>query len=300
MPVTPVRFGIATPVVTLLPRRHPTWESEAGPEELRQIALAADRLGYHHLTCSEHVGIPTEVAKVRGGRYYDPLATFGFMAAITQRVKFLTHVIVMPYHHPLAVAKRYGTLDRMSGGRVILGIGVGSLRQEFELLGAEFARRAEIYGDALRALRAAWGQRLPHYQGTFYRFDDLLIDPWGAQQRVPIWLGGRTPRSLRRALVDADGWDPFAFTIDQVAELLGRAREWPEWKARTLPFDIALHPEPAYDVNQQDQRAALTDLVARHQAAGATVLNMTFRTRSLADYLDQLAVFKDKVAPKFA
>src|SRR4051812_42795159 len=100
-----LRFGLATPVVTLNPSRHISpWEADGGAEELRQIAIAADEHGFHHLTCSEHIGIPEEVAKIRGGRYYDPLATFGFMAAVTTRVRFLTHVIVLPYHHPLEVA----------------------------------------------------------------------------------------------------------------------------------------------------------------------------------------------------
>ncbi len=300
MPNQPLRFGLTTPIMTLLPRRAPSWEADAGPEEIRKIALAADRLGYHHLTCSEHVGIPTEVAKVRGGRYYDPLSTFGFMAAITQRVRFLTHVIVLPYHHPLEVAKRYGTLDKLSGGRVILGIGVGSLRQEFELLGAEFARRADIYTDALRALRAALGKPQPAYEGKYYRFSDFLIDPCAVQEHVPIWLGGRTPRSLRRALADADGWDPFNYTPEEVIALLARAREWPEWKSRARPFEVVIQPLPAYDVNDADQRAALTDVMGKLQKAGVTMMNMVFRNRSADDYLDQIAVFKDKVAPKFA
>lgn len=76
-----LRFGIVTPIVTHLPRRHAEWERAGGPGELRQIAIAAERAGFHHLTCSEHVGIPSEVGRVRGHRYYDPLATFGFMAA---------------------------------------------------------------------------------------------------------------------------------------------------------------------------------------------------------------------------
>ncbi|MCH8195281.1 MAG: TIGR03619 family F420-dependent LLM class oxidoreductase [Chloroflexi bacterium] len=297
---TPLHFALLTPIVTLLPRRGPTWEADGGPEDLRQIALAADRLGYHHLTCSEHVGIPTEVAKVRGARYYDPLATFGFMAAITQRVRFLTHVIVLPYHHPLAVAKRYGTLDRMSGGRLILGVGVGSLREEFELLDAAFDQRADLYTDGLKALRAALGKRQPVYHGEHYRFDDFIIDPWAVQERMPIWLGGRTPLSLRRALAAADGWDPFGMDIDRLGELLAQAREWPEWRQRDEPFDVALAPEPLYDVTDQQQRSDLIDLVARYQAAGATMLNMSFRSSNLDHYLEQLGVFAESVVPRFA
>src|SRR4029453_7559361 len=104
-------------------RSHATWEADAGPHEIRRIAETADRLGYDYLGCSEHVGLPGDAAQVRGGRYYEPAGTLGFVAAITRRIRLLTHVIVLPYHHPLAVAKRYGTLDRLPGGRVILGVG---------------------------------------------------------------------------------------------------------------------------------------------------------------------------------
>ena len=238
-----MRFGLTTPIVTLVPRSHAPWETDAGPAQLRQIVQAADRLGYHHVTCSEHIGIPTEVAKVRGGRYYDPAATLGFFAGITERVRLLTHVVVLPYHHPLAVAKRYATLDRLSGGRVILGVGVGSLREEFDLLGVDFDGRGPQYDDALKALRAGLSSHTPTYAGTHYRFDDFLIDPTAVQARLPIWLGGRSPRSLRRALRYGDGWDPFHLTIEQLRDLLTRAREWPEWRARSDPIDVALSPD---------------------------------------------------------
>jgi alkanesulfonate monooxygenase SsuD/methylene tetrahydromethanopterin reductase-like flavin-dependent oxidoreductase (luciferase family) len=109
---------------------HAAWERTAGADELRRIALVADELRYHHLTCSEHVATPVDLAKVRGGRYYDPLATLGFIAAITTRVKLVVHVAVSPYHHPLALAKQYGALDRLSAGRAVLGIGVDSLRED--------------------------------------------------------------------------------------------------------------------------------------------------------------------------
>jgi len=149
-----MRLGLVTPIVTRHPANDAAWTEEAGPAELARIAVAADRLGFHHLTCSEHVAIPASAAAVRGTRYYDPLATFGFLAAHTTRLRFVTHVLVLGYHHPLAIAKRYGTLDRISGGRLILGVGVGTLVEEFALLGAEVAGRGARYEDALRALRA--------------------------------------------------------------------------------------------------------------------------------------------------
>jgi probable F420-dependent oxidoreductase len=296
----PMRFGLATPVVTHHPDHGAPWEEEAGPAEIARIAVAADRLGYHHVTCSEHVAIPLAAAPVRGARYYDPLATFGFLAAQTERLRFVTHVLVLPYHHPLAIAKRYGTLDRLSGGRLILGVGVGTLEEEFALLGAEFAGRGPRYEDGLRALRAAFGRREPTYTGSHYRFGGFLVDPCGVQRDVPIWLGGRSPRSLRRALAFGDGWDPFRFTLAELTLLLPRAREWREWRERTAPFEVVLTLDRLLDPTLRDERAALVELVARYQAVGATVLNLRFRHRSLEHYLEQLAVFVDRIGSGFA
>ena len=296
----PMKFGVATPVTSMHPRRQVTWERDAGPDDLKRIAVAADDLGYYWLTCPEHVGIPTEVAKIRGARYYDPLATLSYFAAVTSQIKLFTTVIALGYHHPLAVAKRYGTLDKLSNGRLVLGVGVGSLREEFDLLGAEFDNRGAVYTDALKALRAALGQHQPKYEGEFYTFDDFIIDPHAVQERVPIWLGGRTALSLRRALTSGQGWDPFGLTTEQAAELIGRARSWPEWTSRTEPFGIALTFEPALDITQPGQIDVMVDNLGRLQAAGATVYNAIFRSESVEHYLEQLALFQEKVAPRFA
>src|SRR5207253_2742522 len=217
---TAIRYGIVTPVLTRLPGAHARWERDAGFEDVVAIARAADRLGYHHLTCSEHVAVPRDVASVRGATYWDPLATFGYLAACTDRIALATFVLVLGYHHPLEIAKRYGTLDRISGGRLILGVGVGSLREEFELLDADFEGRGERADDALRALRSSFGGREPSYAGSHYAYDGFVVDPAGVQARVPIWVGGRTVRSLRRAVELADGWAPFGLSRDELATML--------------------------------------------------------------------------------
>src|SRR5690606_8226164 len=112
-----IRFGVLTPRVILPPGRFNAWAADVRAHDLPTLARAADRLGYHHLTCSEHVAVPTSAAAVRGGTYWDPLATLSYLAAHTAHIGLATHVLVLGYHHPLAVAKRYGTLDRLSGGR---------------------------------------------------------------------------------------------------------------------------------------------------------------------------------------
>ncbi|HXJ36227.1 MAG TPA: LLM class F420-dependent oxidoreductase [Candidatus Eisenbacteria bacterium] len=285
-----MRLGLVTPIVTRHPDNDASWTEDAGPAEIAEIARAADRLGFHHLTCSEHVAIPAGVTRVRGARYYDPLATFGFLAAQTSRIKFVTHVLVLGYHHPLAIAKRYGTLDRIAGGRLVLGVGVGTLEEEFRLLGARFAGRGPVYEDAVRALRESFGQREPRYEGAYFRFEGFVVDPCGVQARIPIWLGGRSPRSLRRALVQGDGWDPFGLDVERLGALLGRARDWPEWRQRRTPFDLVLPLDRQLDVTRADERRTFLDLVARYRALGATVLNLRFRHTSLAHYLEQLEI----------
>lgn len=298
-----MRFGLTTPIVTLTARGHGAWEADAGPAELREIAIAADRLGFHHLTCSEHVAIPRDALATRGARYYDPLATLGWLAAFTERIRLATHVIVLPYHHPLEVAKRYGTLDVISNGRLILGVGVGSLEAEFDLLGVDFAGRGPRYEDALRALRAVLGRREPEYHGTHYSIAGFVVDPHARQERVPIWLGGRTERSLRRALTFGDGWDPFYLTVDELGRLLERARKWRVWEERRErgePFELVFSPDEVYDVTRPAEREAMRALLQRYQAIGATVLTLRFRSTSCAHLVDQLETFAREIAPELA
>jgi probable F420-dependent oxidoreductase len=295
-----MRFGLVTPIVTRHPTNDAPWTEDAGPGEIAEIARAADRLGFHHLTCSEHVAIPEGVVATRGARYYDPLATFGFLAAQTTRVRFVTHVLVLGYHHPLAIAKRYGTLDRLSGGRLVLGVGVGTLEEEFRLLGARFEGRGPVYEDALRALRAAFGRPAPAYEGLHFRFDGMVVDPCGVQADVPIWLGGRSARSLRRALVFGDGWDPFGLTLDELEVLLPTARRWPAWAARARPLELVLPIDRLLDPTDAGERRTLVDLAARYRVLGATILNLRFRHASLAHYLEQLEAVAHDVAPALA
>jgi probable F420-dependent oxidoreductase len=247
----------------------------------------AERLGYHHCTCSEHVAVPVDVAAVRGGRYYDPLATFGALGARTSSIKFAAHVLVLGYHHPLAIAKRYGTLDVVTGGRVIVGVGVGSLEEEFELLGAPFADRGARADDAMAALRAALSQAEPEYHGEFYDFDGFLVDPCAVQARVPLWVGGRTYRSLRRAVELGDGWAPFGLRTADLAEMLKRAAGTDAWAARTTPVDVILQNEHPLDPVAEPDRVA--EQLARFTDIGATGVNVRFVHHSPAHYREQLA-----------
>lgn len=234
-----MRIGILSPVVFRPTGQFSPWEVDAGPTEVVAVAQAADRLGYHHLTCSEHTAVPTAIAAKGGGTYWDPLATLSFLAAKTSRIRLATHVLVLGHHHPLDIAKSYGTLDLMSGGRVILGLGVGSGAAEFALLGKDFDNRGAIADDAIAALRASWGHERPSYRGAHFEFADFVVDPHAPRTEVPLWIGGYTPRSLRRARELATGWAPFGLAPDRVAQMLGRSPVPPG-------FDVVL-PLPPLD-----------------------------------------------------
>jgi probable F420-dependent oxidoreductase len=281
-----VRVGVITPIVLLLPRAFNEWEVQASVDDLVRVARAADRLGYHHLTASEHIAVPVDVEERRGKRYWDLLSTLAYLAAVTERIRLATNMIVLGYHHPLELVKHYGTLDRLSGGRLILGVGVGSLREEFELLGKQFEGRGERADDALRAIRAVWGDREPRYAGTHYSFGDVVMDPTGVQELPPIWVGGRTQRSLRRAIELADAWVPFLLGPREVATMLARARDTSAWEERVAPLDVALWPEPVLDVLADAD--AVGEQAAEHVAAGATILNYRFRSESLSQHLEQM------------
>jgi len=275
-----MHIGIVSPVVVLHPDAHSDWERDAGITELAQVAEAADRLGFHHLTCSEHVAVPIEVARARGGTYWDPLATFGYLAARTTRIRLATQVLVLGYHHPLEIAKRYGTLDTVSGGRLVLGLGVGTLREEFELLDAPFEDRGARADDALAALRAALSRSLPEYAGTYYEFHDLLVEPHAVQDRVPLWVGGRTMRSLRRAVEHGDGWVPFGLGVDELAAMLGKV-EVP------AGFEIVLGAGAPLDpLGNRDRTVRALE---RRRAAGATIASASIAATGAAHYCDQLA-----------
>jgi probable F420-dependent oxidoreductase len=274
-----LRLAVLTPVLTMMPGAHARWEEGGTIEDVARIAEAAEALGYDHITCSEHFAVPRSQAVRRGGTYWDPLSTFGYVAARTARIRLATNVLVLGYHHPLEIAKQYGTLDRVSGGRLVLGVGVGTLEEEFDLLGAPYIDRGDRADDALRALRASLSVVEPSYEGIYYEYRDLVVDPSAVQEHVPIWVGGRTRRSLRRAALLADGWCPFGVSADQAGRWLRRI---------DLPpgFEVRLSPERLLDPAAEP--ASATEILGSLAASGATIVEARVVHHSLEHYLEQL------------
>ncbi|WP_305095383.1 TIGR03619 family F420-dependent LLM class oxidoreductase [Prescottella sp. R16] len=279
-----MHIGIVSPVVVLHPGAHSEWERTGGIADLAAIAETADRLGFHHLTCSEHVAVPVDIAENRGGTYWDPLATFGYLAARTQRIRLATQVLVLGYHHPLEIAKRYGTLDVVSGGRLVLGLGVGTLKEEFDLLGAPFEDRGARADDALAALRAGLSRRVPEYHGAYYDFEDLVVDPHAEQDRVPLWIGGRTLRSLRRAVAHGDGWVPFGLRLEDLQTMLGKV---------DVPDGLEVVLSAGGPLDPLGDRDRTLRALERRRDAGATVASASISATGPSHYREQLEALRD-------
>lgn len=281
-----MKLGIISPVLSRFPGMHANWEVDGTIDDVARIAKQAERLGYEYVSCSEHVAIPADALDGRGGTYWDPLATFGYLAARTTTIRFATVIVVLPYHHPLDILKRYGTLDRITGGRLILGVGVGYLEPEFEALGVPYDGRGERSDDALRAIRASFGLDEPSYQGSHYRFGGLVVSPCGLQRDLPIWVGGRTRRSLRRAAELGDGWCPFGIGAEELGAWLQKE---PAVQERERPLEVVfpVRLDPLGD--PQATEAAAVEL----RDAGATILSMRFPHESIEHYIEQLEAMKE-------
>ena len=160
------------------------------------------------------------------------------------------------------------------------------LEEEFELLDVPFRDRGARADDAIGALRAALSDPCPSYQGAYYRFSDLVVDPCAVQARVPIWIGGRTARSLRRAVELGDGWCPFGLKPADVAQLLAQAADTPAWSARTESLEVVLQNLRPVDPSGDPETATATAVALRD--SGATMLSLRFVHHSVEHYVEQL------------
>ena len=283
-----MNLGVWLPVVSSHPRYAASvWERDAGPAELAMVAKAADRLGYDCICAPEHVAVPA--GRREGTLYWDPLSTLGYIAAYTRRVRLAPLVLVLGYHHPLEIVKRYGTLDRLSGGRVVLGLGVGGTEGEFELLGASFADRGARADDNLAAIRASLGTTTPRYQGRFFSFSGVIVEPT-LPAATPLWIGGGSRHALRRALRSAHGWAPTGLHPAELGALLA---ELDPGRQRAGDFEIVFLPRSEHKVDPLGDPEAVRSFLDEIGQAGATTLLPRMPSRSVTHYVDQMAALRD-------
>jgi alkanesulfonate monooxygenase SsuD/methylene tetrahydromethanopterin reductase-like flavin-dependent oxidoreductase (luciferase family) len=172
---------------------------------LRRWALTVEGLGFDLLMVSDHVAVTPDVAEQYPAPFYEPFTTLSWLAGLTRTIRLGTTVLIVPYRHPLLTARMAANLNDLSGGRLVLGVGVGWARQEFDALGVAFGERGRLTDEHLLAIRAAWRDERDYRSGP-----------------IPVWIGGNSDAALRRAVRLGDAWHPLRFTPGWLAEAAGR------------------------------------------------------------------------------
>ncbi|MFC8365428.1 LLM class F420-dependent oxidoreductase [Streptomyces griseorubiginosus] len=300
-----MRYGIQLPIQSQSTIYAEPWEAEATPADLAGIARAADRAGFDYIAACDHVAIPRRLAPAMSTIWYDPVATLAFLAAVTERARLLSHVAVVGLRHPLLTAKQYATLDHLSGGRLVLGVGAGHVQEEFEALGVDFAHRGAVLDESIDALRSALGpEEFPEHHGKLYDFEGLGQRPRPAQSHVPLWVGGSSPAAVRRAALKGDGWLPQGDPRDRLPAQIERIRRLRQEAGLEGPFTVGAIAEPLYvgtptwDVGRRTLSGTpgeLAESLRAYRAMGVDQLQVRFRSRSVAELLDQIAEFGAEV-----
>lgn len=268
------------------------YEGSATAQDIVDVAQAAESAGLDSVWVGDHIAFPVEFTSqnptMADGKYPYPtdnprleaLTTLAFVAGATSTIRLAVNACVLPQRNPVVVGKAVATLDYLSGGRVIFGVTLGWLREEFDALGADFGRRRELLEDGIEILRALWEQDQPSYGGETHSFLPLNMRPKPVQSPVPIFVGGHSRPALRRAAAVGDGWSASRMTPDNLREYVAFLQEerkrspradQPFTVATTCPAAVGAGPPGVLDLTDGDTtRSTLTAL----GEAGADVVNV--------------------------
>lgn len=289
------------------------------PGEMLDVVLEAEALGYDVVTLPEHL-LPPEWPKAEmSTKFWYDLPTLGaFLAGATTKIRFLTSVMVIPYHPPVQMAKALATFDYLSGGRVMLGVGAGWMKAEFRRLGLPFEERGAMTDEYLRAMIELWTSDSPTFHGKWVQFEDVSFFPKPAQQPIPILVGGTGPAPLRRVAEVGHGWFPMTATLPELAEgvatirrmrtAAGHANE-PLWVGFT-GFGMGNDPETARMRGHVENReldglrprrtpAEAVAEIHRYAAAGVNFLSVGFEWSTPDGLRRELRWFAADVLPAF-
>jgi probable F420-dependent oxidoreductase len=296
-----IKFGLQLPVQAQSRIMAEEWEHRAGPAEILAVARAADRNDFDYIGVCDHVAIPRDLAPRMTTTWYDTVSTLSWLAGLTERVRLASTVYIVAYRNPLITAKAFATLDALSSGRAVLGVGAGHVVAEFEALGVPFQRRGRITNDAIVAIRAAfadeWGA------GEFGQ-SPRPVQPGGP----PIWVGGSTPAALRRAAELGDGWLPQGPPEQGMSAAITEIQRLRDAAGRSdKPFAMGgmtrlYVGDPGWDVGPgvTGKPQALAEALAQQASIGVTHLQIKFPSRSVDELIDQISAFGSEVAPLFA
>ncbi|WCO65536.1 TIGR03619 family F420-dependent LLM class oxidoreductase [Iamia majanohamensis] len=307
LPTDRLTVGIQLPIQSQSTIYAEPWEADAGADELAAVARAADEAGLGYVAVCDHVAVPTDKAETMSAAWWDTIATLGWLAGITERVRLLSHVYVPAYRHPLAVAKAWSTLDRVSGGRAVMGVGAGHVEGEFAALGVPFAERGALLDEAIDAVRACFADEVPTHDGDRWRFSGLAQRPRPVQDGgPPVWVGGSSRPAIRRAARRGDGWLPQGPLSPEVvdalrAEMVAAGREGEGFDLGALAGPIYVG-DADWDVGPGivGPPGKVAHVLSKLAGLGAVQVQVRPRSRSVAELVDQIGRLGTDVLPHLA
>ena len=272
------------------------------------FARRMEQLGYASLWASDHVVIPYEIQSrypysATGAfplpptaSFLEPLTALTVVATVTERIALGTSILVLPHRHPVLAAKTLATLDHVAGGRVILGVGVGWMREEITLLGAPFERRGAWSDEAIAVMRTCWRDARSAFHGEFFDFDAVGVYPKPPRGDIPIWVGGHTPTALRRVARLADGWHAAFMPVEEIAP--ARRRLADECRAAGRDVD-SLTTSVRVGLPARESSADTAERIRRYRDAGVQDVLLETSYRSLPDMISTYERFASDVLPGF-
>ena len=207
------------------------------PGSLKSWAQLSESLGYHLLMTSDHIAITPDVQSRYPAPFFEPVSLLGWLASVTDTMEIGTTVLIVPYRNPLEIAKAFANVDQLSGGRFILGVGIGWAQEEFQGLRVPFRSRGAITNEYLEAIKLLWTQDVASYEGKFASFKNVHTAPRPVQTpHPPIWVGGPSEAALRRTVCYGDAWHPIRIRIDWFKESgIPRLREIADEEGKAMP-----------------------------------------------------------------
>ena len=220
----------------------PTYRRLATVDNIRLAAQLSESLGFDSVWVTDHVVVPSSSVEAFGATFYEAVTVMSYVAGITSRVLIGAAILIVPYRHPLLLAKMLATADRLSGGRIILGAGLGWLEAESRLMGIPHGRRARVADETLGAIRACWEAEEPEFHGDLFDFAGFHFAPGPhANRRLPIMIGGASTAALQRAARVGDGWIGDGQTFEELEVALAQlSRELSARETRLQPYPIAI------------------------------------------------------------
>ncbi|WP_067709297.1 TIGR03619 family F420-dependent LLM class oxidoreductase [Nocardia yamanashiensis] len=268
-----MRFGVSIP----------NYGAAVSPDRLTAWAQGSERLGFDLAMVTDHLAQPADVRRAYPEDFYESFATLTYLAAATSTIRLGTSVTVLPLRHPVQTARAIATIDQLSSGRIVFGVGVGGNEQEYHALGIDYTRRGAITDEYLTVLNQLWTGRQTSFHGQFVTFDDLLATPSPRQAGgPPLWFGGSAKPALRRAITHHGTWHPVFPTLETLDAGARHATALAEASGVPVPpiaprirlsITPAPHPEPNRPLGVGSIEQITTDL---HELAAREIHTVVF------------------------